>query len=62
MKTRETVDEIRRREAALLWMHPKTRAKLKAKAKKGNKDRKSVEGMTGAQGEYPLDVLKAIFG
>jgi hypothetical protein len=34
----------------------------KQKAKKGNKDRKSVEGMTGAQGEYPLDILKDIFG
>jgi hypothetical protein len=63
MTTRESTTRVawnvlQKEKAALLWTHPKTRARMKAKS---NKDRKSVEGMTGAQSEYPLDVWKAIF-
>ncbi len=63
METRVAWNTLQKEETRRTWMHPKTRAKLEAKSKKGNKNKKkSVEGMTGAQGEYSLDVLRGIFG
>jgi hypothetical protein len=61
MTTREPTKRVawntlQKKKAKLLWMQPKARKKLEAESRNGSKDK------TGAQGEYPLDVLKALFG